>query len=207
MARFRKKGPLYGPWLGFLGVALAMLLAGCASHSASTGSMTAQDMADAMGLPLDWQPSSVEEAEAVAAALGLKESCGSRCWNCSNAGCGGKQACPFFSCTANCSANHHPVCCYGCQTNPPPTGGACDPPKERDYKALAEKIAKIAAAGDPEGVLTSCSKRCDGTACHSCHGDPAHGIPNNCPANRCCDPIDCLDNCLENQHPVCCAGC
>lgn len=210
--RSEKNRPQTGPWLRFLGVALAMVLvAGCASHGASTGDIAdrdkmAREMASAMGLPLDWQPSSQEEAEAVAAALGLKESCGDRCWNCSNAGCGGKQDCPFFSCTANCASGHHPVCCYGCAGQPPPSS-ACDPPKKRDYKALAEKIAAIAAAGDPDGVLTSCSKRCDGTACKHCHGDPAHGIPNECPANRCCDPIDCLDNCLEKQHPVCCAGC
>lgn len=92
----------------------------------------------------------------------------------------------------------------------------------RDYKALAEKLieplskieavldgygdgASSAAASMAEiegimGPLESCGSRCDN--CGHCHSGQ-----NDCHANGCCDPVDCWDNCLEKQHPVCCAGC
>ena len=161
---------------------------------------TAAEMAEQLGLPLDWRPASQEEAELAAEALGLGKSCGSRCWDCSAGQCGGQQPCPFFSCTANCAAGHHPVCCYGCTPQPPPSGGGDCPPKgERDYEKTAAKIIELIELGDPGGILESCGSRCD--KCNDCNRGGA------CPANGCCDPVDCWDNCLEKQHPVCCAGC
>ena len=83
-------------------------------HGCCYGDNDAAALAASLGVPVDWQPPSVEIAEAVADYLGLGKSCGDRCWNCSVGGCGGKQPCPFFSCTINCSNGHHPVCCWGC---------------------------------------------------------------------------------------------
>ena len=74
----------------------------------------AQALADRMGVPVTWEPPSKEVAEAVAEYLGLDKSCGDRCSGCTNGGCSDGRACPFFSCTINCAAGHHPVCCWGC---------------------------------------------------------------------------------------------
>ena len=81
----------------------------------------AQALADRMGVPVTWEPPSKEVAEAVAEYLGLEKSCGDRCSGCTNGGCSDGKACPFFSCTINCAAGHHPVCCWGCD------GEGCGP--------------------------------------------------------------------------------
>lgn len=98
----------------------------CYGDEAKDRDAQAQAMADRMGLPVDWQPPSEAVAQAVADYLGLGESCGNRCWDCTSGGCGGKQPCPFFSCTLNCSAGHHPVCCYGCD------GAECPSPTAKE---------------------------------------------------------------------------
>ena len=100
---------------------------GCCETNPDITARNAQAAANAakMGVPIDWKPPSPEVGEAVAEFLGLGKSCGARCADCSSNSCQGtSQFCNFFSCTLNCSAGHHPVCCYGC------TGDNCQRPDE-----------------------------------------------------------------------------
>ena len=166
-----------------------------------------------------------------------EKSCIDRCTSCQNDNANHCKACPVFSCLSNCSAGHHPVCLYGCTPggdcpygNPDGVGTLLERSdtaqvcggKPRDYKALAEKLIKPlsgieevlddygegassaeASMAEIEGLMgpfESCGSRCN--ACNHCHNHT-----DDCEANGCCDPVDCWDNCLEKQHPVCCAGC
>ena len=158
------------------------------------------------------EPTSLEEAREIAAEMGYGESCGDRCWNCSTSGCEcgtDECVCPFANCLGNCAGGHHPVCCYGCDSDPPPpdpeVGELCpdgyDPPIKRDYDKVLEKVLELLADGDPDNLLKTCSDRCDGTGCHTCHNSA------QCNSDRCCGPLDCFSNCIENHHPVCCWGC
>ena len=266
--------------LGFIAVLVLVLLGAIASADDTLDrDNKAQEFADFLGLPLDWQPETdLEAQDAVDALIAAgfldpsHKSCADRCSSCQSGDCpgGGTNVCGFFTCLANCSGGHHPVCCWGCTKAPDvgrstqdhlvarihgdrylecnqkpgqnttchqrqdghaippenltmtPSGavevgnwlakrsvsdsGGCGVPGQRvvrDYKKIAEKLVEIMQNPDSDvgKAFKSCTKRCDGTGCHTCHNSP------QCNSDRCCGPLDCYSNCIENHHPVCCWGC
>ena len=117
-------------------------------------------------------PATEQQAVDRAVQYGFGESCGHRCWDCSNTGCGGKQDCPFDSCLINCSDGKHPVCCYGCSGDNVPdescfdrcshcTDNSCNPPN--CHCPFTECVENCSKSGHNHPIC--CVGCCEGQPC------------------------------------------